>query len=246
MISVVMLCKDNQRYIKKTLHAISKFNEVILIDTGSSDKTLEIAKSFSNVSIHKKPFNGFGSLRNIGSEIAKNDWILTLDTDEVISFELANEILNLTLNDKSIYEIPFKNFYNRKWIKGCGWYPEAHIRLYNKKKTSFTLFKVHEKVLKEDLNVVKLKNYIYHTSYHTISDFIEKMQRYSSLFAIQNAGKKKSSFKKALIHGFFAFFKSYFLKRGFLMGKEGFVISSYNANTAFYKYMKLLELNQKK
>ncbi len=243
MISVIMLCKNNQEYIRETLEALSKFNEVVLVDTGSDDRTLEIASRFANVKIYKKKMEGFGTVRNAGAKLAKNDWILAIDADEVVSNRLADEIFSLNLDKTKVYKIPFKSFYNGKWIRGCGWHPESHVRLYNKKTTKFSNLKVHEAVLTERLEIIKLKNYINHTSYRNTHDFLKKMQNYSELFALQNVGKKKSSFLKALIHGSFAFFKSYLLKRGFLMGKEGFIISAYNANTAFYKYLKLSEYN---
>ena len=105
---------------------------------------------------------------------------------------------------------------------------------------------VHESVLRKNLKVIQLKHPIFHTPYRTTFDFLAKMQHYSTLFAEQNQNKKKSSLAIAFTHATFAFFKSYFLQRGFMDGKEGFIISLYNANTAFYKYIKLKELNQKK
>jgi glycosyltransferase involved in cell wall biosynthesis len=246
MISIVMLSKNNQGFIYDTLNALKSFDEVVLIDTGSNDKTLEIAKKFPNVAIYQKKLTSFGKLRNIGASLAKNNWILAIDTDEIIQPNLINEINKLKLSKDCIYEIPFKNFYNGKWIKGCGWHPEAHIRLYNKTTSLFSDDYVHENVLKKNQKIVKLNNYIYHTSYRSLYDFIEKMQNYSELFAIQNVGIKKSSFSKALIHATFSFFKSYLLKRGFLIGKEGFIISFYNASTAFFKYLKLSEYNKQR
>jgi len=246
MISIVMLCKNNQGYIKDTLSALSKFEEIVLIDTGSDDQTLEIAGKFPNVTIYKKKIDAFGTIRNIGADLAKNDWILAIDTDEIVSNRLVDEIFSLKLDKVKVYEIPFKNFYNGKWIKGCGWHPESHVRLYNRKTTSFSNLKVHETVLTDKVKVIKLNAWINHTSYRTTDEFLKKMQNYSELFASQNVGKKKSSFSKALLHGSFSFIKSYLLKRGFLMGKEGFIISVYNANTAFYKYLKLSEYNKQK
>ncbi|MGD2170181.1 MAG: glycosyltransferase family 2 protein [Chlamydiota bacterium] len=245
MISIVMLFKNNQEYIADTLEKLKGFNEVVLIDTGSSDETTAIAQTFSNVKIYKKKLEGFGSLRNEGAALASNDWILALDTDEVLSNELVKELMGLSFSNNAVYEIPFKNYYKGKWIKACGWYPESHVRLYNKRYTSFSSDDVHEKVLINNIQKVSLNNFIHHTSYRKVQDFLVKMDRYSTLFAKQNVGKKKSSLAKAIFHALFAFFKSYFIKKGFIMGKEGFIISTYNANTAFYKYLKLAEANRK-
>jgi len=244
MITVMILTKDNERTLRKTLESTQGFLEVLICDTGSKDRTLEIAKEFSNVKILQKPFMGFGELRNAIAQEASHDWILSLDSDEVLSKQLQKEIPSLQLDPSFVYDFSFHNFYNERLIKWCGWYPESHIRLYHRKKTSFSNAQVHEGVLFQDLRVLRCKGVIEHYSYRSTHDFLEKMQRYSDLFAKQYQGKKKSSLFHAIYHGFFAFFKSYILKRGFLGGKEGFVISVYNANTAFYKYLKLAEANQ--
>jgi glycosyltransferase involved in cell wall biosynthesis len=244
MISIVILTKNSQRTIEKTLSSVKSFDEVIILDNGSVDQTLEIARNYKNVVIKEHKFIGFGDLRNIGAKYAKNDWILALDSDEVLSDLLIDEINSLILNSENIYSFPFKNFYNNKHIKWCGWHPECHCRLYNRKKTSFCKSFVHEKILKKDLNIYMLKKPIYHYPYLCIDDFLIKMNKYSSLFADQNKEKKKTSFSKAIIHGLFAFFKSYIIKRGVFGGKEGFIISIYNANTSFFKYLKLDEINK--
>ncbi|NGX34892.1 MAG: putative glycosyltransferase EpsH [Candidatus Anoxychlamydiales bacterium] len=249
MISVVMLCKNSSETLKKVLDELKDFDEVILLDTGSTDNSLDIAKSFKNVNVNvkvfSKKFSGFGNLRNEGAKLSKNDWILALDTDEVLSENLKNEILNTPLDPDCIYGFYFHNFYNDKLIKCCGWHNEKHLRLYNKNKTSFSKNLVHEKILEKNLNQKYLNGYVSHFSYRKIDDFLQKMSTYTSLFAEQNKNKKKSSLSKAILHGFFAFFKSYILKKGFLAKKEGFIISIYNANVAFYKYLKLYEIKKK-
>ncbi|NGX63912.1 MAG: putative glycosyltransferase EpsH [Candidatus Anoxychlamydiales bacterium] len=246
MISIVMLCKNSSETLKKVLDSAKSFDEIIIIDTGSTDDSLEIAKNFKNVKIFTKEFTGFGPLRNEGAKLAKNDWILALDSDEEITKELQDEMLSTKLDENFIYGFHFLNFFNGKLIKCCGWYPEKHIRLYNRQKTSFSNSLVHEKIVQKDLLLKYFENHVKHTPYRKIDDFLQKMSKYSTLFATQNKNKKKSSVMKAIVHGFFAFFKSYFLKKGFLAKKEGFIISIYNANTAFYKYLKLFEINQKK
>lgn len=240
-----MLTKNNAKTLKKVLIAIKDFPEIIVIDTGSTDKTVEIAKSFPNVTFFSSPFSGFGILRNVGAKMANHDWIFALDSDEVVTNALAEEILSLSLQPDTIYEIPFENFFQGKQVKCCGWYPESHIRIYNRKKTSFDEAFVHEGLLQNGCKVEKLTHTIHHTPYQGVDDFLVKMHRYSSLFAKQHKGKKKSSFLKALLHGGAAFFKSYLLKKGLFHGSTGFFISSYNASTAFYKYLKLMEENKK-
>lgn len=244
MITVTILVKNGERKLKEVLCKLSAFDEVLLLDTGSTDSTLDIAKKFSNVVIHHIPFKGFGSARNQAANLAKHDWILALDADEVLSDNLRSELLNLPLDPQMVYQLPFINIFNDKKIKGCGWHPEHHVRLYNKAKTSFSERLVHEKVNSDGFQVTILKHPVLHYSYGNISDFLIKMERYSSLFAEQYKGKKRSSPMIAFSHGLGAFLKCYVLKRGFLDGYEGFLISSYNAQTAYYKYLKLYHLNK--
>ncbi len=238
MITVCILTKDNEKSLKRTLTSVISFPEVIVLDNGSTDATLEIASHFPNVKVCTASFNGFGPLKNKAASLAKYDWILSLDSDEVLSDPLVSEIHSLDLDGKKLYRFCFHNFFNEKWIKGCGWYPDKHIRLYNKRLTSFSNHFVHEKIDESGFKIESLRHPIFHYSYQTVSDFLVKMDRYSTLFAEQNKGKK-SSFGKAIFHSMYAFIKSYILQRGFLDGKEGYLISLYNAQTCFYKYIKL-------
>lgn len=245
MISVTILTKNSQHYLEEVLSSLRSFDEVVVYDTGSTDSTLEIAKRYPNVTIHQKLFRGFGPTHNDASAIAKHDWILSIDSDEVVTAEMAAEIVARQLNPGSVYSFPRNNYFNGKWIRWCGWYPDRQIRLYNRTRTRFTDAQVHEAIIDKGMQNVPLAGAIKHYSYDKIADFLTKMQFYSDLFAKQNRGKKKSSVWKALGHGWFAFVKSYILKRGFMGGYEGFVISAYNGHTAFYKYLKLNEANQK-
>ena len=240
-ISVVMLNKDGETKLPRALKSLRSFDEVILCDTGSTDKSLAVAKKFPNVKIIQQPFNGFGRLRNTASIFASNDWIFVLDSDERVTEELLDELESLTCDPALVYSMPFHNYFNGKWIKTCGWYPDRHVRLYNRKHTQFKESAVHEGIDIQGLRVQKLQGPIEHFSYENTDDFLRKMDHYSTLFADQYAGKKRSSFKKALLRGGYAFFKSYILKRGFMQGREGYIISAYNGQTTYYKYLKLAE-----
>lgn len=245
MISVTILVKNGSRCLKEVLTALSIFDDIVLYDTGSEDATLEIAQTFPNITIYKKKFIGFGPCHNEAAKLAKHDWILSIDADEVLSESLAVEITHLKLNPNTIYAIPFFNYYNGRQIKWCGWYPEKHNRLYHKQRTAFSEAMVHEGVIKQSgMSEVLLQNPIHHYPYSSISDFLIKMERYSTLFAQQYSKRRKSSPLIAIVHGWGAFLKSFFIKKGFLGGFEGFIISAYNAHTAFYKYLKLYQANK--
>ena len=246
MISVTILVKNSEETLEATLLSVAFFPEVILLDTGSTDRTLEIGKKFENVRIFYAPFEGFGKTHNRATSLASHDFILSLDSDEILSDELSQEILSLSLDSETVYSILRENYFRGKHITGCsGWHPDWVSRLYNRKRTSFDQAEVHEKIIQGSLKKEKLKHVMTHTPYRNISDFLHKMQSYSTLFAKQHRGVKKASLWKAISHGAASFFKSYILKKGIFLGQEGFLISIYNGHTAFYKYIKLLEANRK-
>jgi glycosyltransferase involved in cell wall biosynthesis len=241
VISATILTKNSEETLASTLASLQALPEVLILDTGSTDRTLDIAQSFPNVRIVRERFEGFGFTHNLASSLAAHDWILSIDSDEIVTPELASEILALSLkNPRAVYSLNRHNLFRGKHIKHCaGWYPDQIVRLYHRKTTQFTSDQVHEKIITSHLQIVPLRHRLIHTPYRTIDEFLSKMQMYSTLFAEQNAGKKRSSLSKAIGHGLAAFFKSYILKRGFLAGKEGLIISIYNAHTAYYKYLKL-------
>ncbi len=242
MTTVCILTKNVAATLEKTLNSTRPFSEVLLLDNGSTDETLAIAKNFSNVRIFNSPFIGFGPLRNRAAELASSDWILALDSDEVLSPPLFEELQSLKRDPKMVYRFPRHNFYNEKRILGCGWGKEQVARFYNRKFTQFSSSQVHEKL--ESALSIALKSPILHTPYRSTSDFLIKMEHYSTLFAKEHRGKKRASFPIAIAHASFAFIRSYLIKGGIFGGKEGFLISLYNANTALYKYLKLAELNK--
>ncbi len=244
MITAIVLTLNNEKTLGKTLSSLSFLNEVLVFDTGSSDTTLLIARSFKNVKIKQSIFKGFGKVRNEAAVLAKNNWILSIDSDEVLSPDLIEEIKKTKLSSNTAYSFPFINFFNNKQIHCCGWHNERHIRLYNRQKTAFSKDFVHERVLvNKKIKIQKFKHPIFHYSMQSIDDFLKKIQKYSTLYAEEYQGIKKSSAFKAFFHGLFAFLKSYFFQKGFLYGKEGLIISIYNSSCSFYKYLKLEEKN---
>lgn len=243
-ISVVVLAKNNENTIKKTLESLKGFSDVVVYDNGSTDKTIEIAKSFSNVNLVQGEFKGFGWTKNQAASFAKNDWILIIDSDEVVDLELFTTLKTKTLDKNIVYKLNFKAFYKDIQVKHCGWNNQKIKRLYNKTITKYNSNDVHEDIISQNLQMEVLKGNVEHYSYHTISQFIIKADHYSSLFAKNNAGKKNSSPTKAFFNGMYSFFRTYILKRGFLDGYVGLIIAYSHMVTNFYKYMKLYEANK--
>jgi len=245
-ISVTILTKNSQKYLEKCLKALIEFDEIIVLDNGSTDRTLEIAKTFKNVKIYKNEFIGFGPLKNLAITHTKNDWVLSVDSDEIFNRKLVDEILNLNLKSTEIYSILRDNYYNNKLIKCCGWANDYVNRLFNKRVTKFNNKQVHENIiLTQYTKIKKLKNCFKHYSFDDASQLINKMQQYSTLYSLEIKDKKSSSPIKALLRSVYTFIKNYCFQKGFLYGYEGFLISVSNANGVFYKYIKLYEKNKK-
>ncbi|PHS56535.1 MAG: glycosyl transferase [Sulfurimonas sp.] len=241
-ISCVVIVKNAKTTIKNTLDSLLSFEDVVIYDNGSSDGTLDIIKNYTNINLVQGEFMGFGPTKNEAIKYAKNDWILSLDADEVLSDDFINNLKNLKLNNNNIYSILRTNYYKKTEIKHC-WGNDIIVRVFNRKKTIFTSDMVHEKIIYKDLNILMLFGIVRHYPYSTITDFIIKLDRYSTIFANDNVGKKNSSPSKAILNGIFSFIKTYFFKRGFLDGYAGLVISFSHMATNFYKYIKLYELN---
>jgi glycosyltransferase involved in cell wall biosynthesis len=246
MISITILTKDSARLLAKVLESVRAFDEVVVLDSGSSDTTLEIAAQFPNVRSFRTTFKGFGPLHNEASDHTRHEWVFSLDSDEVMSDELVRELKGLSLDKESVYSVPVHNFYNGRFIRWCGWYPDRHVRLYHRGRTRFSDAQVHEAILLAGMREVSLASPLRHYSYEQAADFLTKMQRYSDLFAREQVGRKRCSTAGAVGHGLAAFLRSYVLKRGFLGGREGFIISVFQGHLAFWKYVKLQEANERR
>ena len=245
-ISVTILTKNSSQYIKECLSALQKFDEIIILDNGSTDDTMKIAAQFKNVKLVEHEFIGFGPLKNLAISYTSNDWILSVDSDEIFSDTLVDEILNKNLDETKVYSILRDNYYNGKLVKCCGWGNDFVNRLFNKKVTKFNNKEVHESLVLDGVSVERVDNTFKHYSFNNASELLDKMDRYSSLYAKEHKGKKNSSPSKAFFRALFAFIKNYFLQKGFLCGYEGLAISISNANGVFYKYLKLYEVNKSK
>jgi len=242
-ISITMITKDASRYIAESLEALERFDEIIILDNGSSDDTVEIAQRFDNVSIYQSEFIGFGALKNLAISYSQNSWILSVDSDEILSEKLVDEILSLELDSNKVYSILRDNYYDEKLMKCCGWEGDWVMRLFDKDRVLFNLNRVHESLeLSDDISIEKLRHTMKHFTYQNATELVTKMQRYSTLWAEDYRGKRSSP-TKATTRAIFAFIKFYIFKKGFLSGYEGLLISITNANGVFYKYIKLYEAN---
>jgi glycosyltransferase involved in cell wall biosynthesis len=239
-ISAVVITYNERENIRRCLESIKWVDEIIVIDSGSSDGTYEIAKEYAKVITH--PWLGYAKQKNFGISLTKNEWILSIDADEELTPSLKEEILQEL--DKSSYDgyyFPRQSFFLDKWIKYSGWYPDYQLRLFKKSKGRFNEKSVHEKVIIEG-KVKYLKNHLLHYPYKSLEDYFKKFNEYTSLSSEEDykKGKKFNIFYPILIP-FLFFLKSYVLKKGFLDGRAGFIISSLGAINYFVRYAKLWE-----
>lgn len=247
-ISVCILVKNAQETLQECLESLSKFDEIILLNNNSSDDTLKIAQAFNekykNLHIYHSEFIGFGALKNLAISKAKNEWILSIDSDEVLEQEALDEINSLSLEPNMLIALPRKNLYNNDWIKACGWYPDYVYRIFNKNFTRFNDNFVHESImLKNNVKRVYLKHAIKHYTTKDMQSIINKMNSYTTFSAQEKfKNNKKASIFGAIARFHLTFFKDYFLRKGFLYGYKGFIIALLNAQGAFFRYAKLYEL----
>ena len=244
-LSAVIISKNSEATIRKTLESLRDFDDVIVYDNGSTDHTISIAQKFKNVNLIEGEFKGFCWTKNQAASFAKHDWILSIDSDETIDEELNHTFKTKSLDLNTVYLVSFNNFYKKRKIRYCGWSNQKTKRVYNKRITSYNGKEVHEDIIANNMKIELLNGHGNHYSYHSLSQFILKADRYSTLFAQENAGKRKSSPIYAISNGVFSFFKTYILKFGFLDGYMGLVIAFSHMVTNFFKYMKLYELNKK-
>jgi hypothetical protein len=216
------------------------------VDKSSSDNTLQIVES-KGVSFEVKEWQGFAETKKYAIGKVENDWVFWVDSDEVLTKELQEEIKNLKKSEPEfqVYKAARRAFFLGKWIKHGGWYPGRVARLFNKKIVSFNSNEVHEG-LDYSCPAGELKFDLIHYTDESIKHYYHKFNNYTSLAAV-DLEKKGRSFKAIdlIIHPIFLFVKMYIIRLGFLDGIQGFILAVFSANYVFTKYAKLWELNQK-
>lgn len=245
-ISATILCKNSEKYLPQVLDSLRDFDEVLLLDNGSTDNSLTIAAGYPNCRIEQHEFLGFGAMKNLAAQLARNDWIFSIDSDEIPDTELLNAISALDLdNPKQVFCLERLNHYRGRAIKACTWYPDYLTRLYHRRHTGFSDNYVHERLLiQSDSQIQSLPGLLLHYSSAGVKDLLDKSQFYTDLFAKDRQYRQRTGAWQALTHGLFAWIKNYLFKRGFLYGRDGIVIANNNAFNSYLKYIKLAEANQ--
>ena len=248
-LSVVIITHNEEINLRDSLESIRRIaDEIVVIDSNSSDQTQVIAKEYSAVVQVTDAWPGFGVQKNRAVSLAKNDWILSIDADERVTPELAKEIRDLleAVPRYQAYKIPRLSWYCGRYIKHSGWHPDYVLRLFNRQSARFSDDLIHERVL-YSREVHRLNNSLLHYSFQNFSQVLSKIDRYSNTSAEQLYLRgKKSSLLKAVGHGFWAFIRTYFFRAGFLDGSPGFALAVSNAAGTYYRYLKLWLLIQQR
>lgn len=242
-ISAYIIAYNEERNIGNAVKSVLWADEVVVVDSFSSDRTAEIAASLG-ARVVQIPFEGFGKLRTAAISSTQYEWVFSLDTDERCTDEARDEMRRLVASPdaKDAYYVPRRNVFMGRWIRHSGFYPDyRQPQLFRRNAMTFDEAMVHEGYTVNG-QTAYMKNYIWQYPYRDLSQLIGKMERYSSLGAIKLHERGKSaSMGKALVHGLSAFFKLYILKHGFMDGWPGFVIAFGNFEGTFWRYAKAVE-----
>ena len=229
-ITVSIITLNEEKNLQKCLSSCLHFDEILVIDSGSTDETVNLANSFG-AKVIQQDWLGFGPQKQFAVSQARNDWVLSVDADEVLSEDLLENIRNLDLHEPQIaYSINRRSFFLGKEVKHSGWNPDWVIRLFNKNHCHFTDDQVHEKVTGYQ-SIKKLHGLMFHHTYQNIEDIADKTAKYGRLGMLS---RKKA--KNKYLNASWSFFRTFFLQLGFLDGLTGYQIAKMNAKTNFIKY----------
>lgn len=243
MFSVAIITKNEEERLPACLRSVSFADDIVVVDSGSTDKTVKIATEFG-CRVFVEEWKGDGPQKNSAVEKCKHDWVLIIDADERIPEETGNAIRHLICDEGAdAYSFPLKSYFHGKWIKNCGWWPDRKTRLVRKSKGHFQSI-THGKWVTSG-RLLQADVPMEHYSFNSYSDMIRIMNARSTDMARELFDKGlRATSMTPFIHGVVMFFKIYFIKRGILSGLDGFVIAVTRAGGTFFKYAKLLEIQR--
>lgn len=248
-ISVVLITQDEELSLAQTLESVMPLvgdgrGEIIVVDSGSTDRTVEIARSYG-AQVFVEPWKGFAGQKNSAIEKASGDWVLQLDADERLESELVDEITTALSSslDRQGFWIPRKNFFLGRWIRHGGFYPDPKLRLIRRGAGKFEEYGAHP-TIKMNGPTGKLRHALVHNAYPTLRGYINHMNSYSSSGAevLVAKGYRRFSPVNIMVRPLLTFLYNYFLRLGFLDGREGLLLHLYHAVYVSWKYAKAWEL----
>lgn len=245
-ISAVLISYNAQAHLRECLQSVAWMDEIVVLDGGSTDATAAICAEFGAQLHENRDWPGFGPQKNRALALARGDWIFSLDTDEVCTPALRAAIERAVRGGgAAAYEMPRRSSFCGHFMRHGGWWPDYVTRLFRRGAARFSDSRVHERLI-VDGAIGRLDTPLLHYSYDTLEQALEKMNRYSTLGAQQafEAGKRATPLT-AVLRGAWAFFRTYVVRLGFLDGAPGLVLARYNAQTTYYRYLKLWYLGRR-
>jgi glycosyltransferase involved in cell wall biosynthesis len=242
-LSVAIITKDEEKRLPACLTSVSFADDIVVVDSGSTDKTLEIAREFG-CRVFVEEWKGFGPQKNSALEKCRHEWVLLLDADERATEE-AREAIVKTLRGPAAaaYRLNMKHYFHGRWLRHSGYWPDPHIKLVNRNRGRFQGV-IHEKWVTEG-PVQGLDASLEHYGFSSYADMLRTLDEYSTIISRELfAAGKRVNVLSPLYHGLGMFLKIYFLERGLLDGMDGLVIALTKAGGSFFKYAKLLELRR--
>lgn len=238
-ISVCIICKNEEDKIEACLKSVIWADEIVVVDSGSTDATLDIVKRYTDKVFVYSDWPGFGKQKRRAEEHASNDWLFSIDSDEVVPAELAIELQNAvnTASLDDVFTVNRLTHFCGQFIYHSGWYPDRIVRLYNKTRFRFNENMVHESISCATATKTDLKHNLLHYTFSDLSVYLQKRMRYANESAEEKFKKgKKGSLIQGTFSGLFAFIRHYILRRGFLDGRIGFLIAAIQCQYTFNKY----------
>ncbi len=244
-LTATIITLNEEANIRDCLESLAFVDEIVVLDSGSDDRTREICTEFPKVRFLERDWQGFGRQKNLAAEEASNDWILNIDADERVSDQLRDSLLAADLDAHAGFKMARENYFGQKWVKHCGWYPDLNLRLYDRRRCRFNEREVHEAVQCPGQPGL-LEGNLVHYTYRDIGDYLRRMDRYSSLAAGEIvSGHRSASMVDLLFRPPLTFIKMYLLRGGMFDGYTGFLLSVLYANYTFVKYAKARELRSR-
>ncbi len=246
-LSVVMITLNEAERLEATLQSVAWADEIVVVDAGSTDGTVEIARRFTDKVVVTDDWPGFGVQKNRALDWATGDWVLSIDADERVSPELAAEIRALLVNPQfDAYRLPRLSSYLGRPMRHSGWWPDEVLRLFRRGTARFSEDVVHERLLFHGATG-RLQGALQHESFRSLEQVLDKVNRYSTAGAEKMAAEgRTASLGKAVGRAMWTFLRTYVLKAGFLDGREGFMLAVSNAEGVYYRYLKLMLLHERK
>jgi glycosyltransferase involved in cell wall biosynthesis len=247
-LSVIVISKNEAANIRACLESVAWADEIIVVDSGSTDGTVELAREFtSHVYLHPD-WPGFGPQKNRALDYATNDWVLSIDADERVTPELRIAIEAVMRNDANAcvaYRVSRLSSYCGRYMRHSGWYPDRIVRLFRRNVARFSDDLVHERLLIEGV-IGQLDGELLHYAFDSAEEVLHKMDMYSTAGAqrLHQQGRK-ATLTGAVLRGMWSFFRTWVLRAGFLDGREGFMLAISNAEGTYYRYIKLMQLNRR-